>query len=101
MLSVVGNGTKLKPLVLINRKPQVKALDRFKDKLVFALDGTSWMNDSLPAKNLNSVLENSMFSRRLLVWDSFRSHISEARKTELNKLKLDTAVVPGACTKFI
>ena len=56
MLSAAGNGRKLKPFVLLNRKRPIKALDKFKDKLVFAFEGTSWMNDALTSKYINEML---------------------------------------------
>uniref|UniRef100_A0A915EKE5 DDE-1 domain-containing protein n=1 Tax=Ditylenchus dipsaci TaxID=166011 RepID=A0A915EKE5_9BILA len=40
-------------------------------------------------------------SKRLFVWDSFRCHISESTKKQLKQANLDTAVVPGGCTKFV
>ncbi len=33
--------------------------------------------------------------------DSFRCHISDQTKEELRRLKIDSAVIPGGCTKFI
>uniref|UniRef100_A0A914VVJ7 C2H2-type domain-containing protein n=1 Tax=Plectus sambesii TaxID=2011161 RepID=A0A914VVJ7_9BILA len=46
-------------------------------------------------------LSHLNFGNRLLVWDSFRCHISAPIKEELKRLKLDNAVVPGGCTMFV
>ena len=40
-------------------------------------------------------------ARRLLTWDSFRCHLTPAVKNLLNKGKIDSAIVPGGCTKYI
>uniref|UniRef100_A0A915E8H4 DDE-1 domain-containing protein n=1 Tax=Ditylenchus dipsaci TaxID=166011 RepID=A0A915E8H4_9BILA len=37
----------------------------------------------------------------LIPLDSFRCHISESTKKQLKQANLDTAVVPGGCTKFV
>ena len=38
-------------------------------------------------------------SKKLLVWDSFRAHISENTKKVIKSMKnLYTAVIPGGCT---
>uniref|UniRef100_A0A915E952 DDE-1 domain-containing protein n=1 Tax=Ditylenchus dipsaci TaxID=166011 RepID=A0A915E952_9BILA len=42
-----------------------------------------------------------MFEKRLLVWDAFRCHTSEATKKVLRDLDLHTAVISGVCTKFV
>ncbi len=59
------------------------------------------MNDSLTKQHLTKVLGQNLFQKRLLVWDSFRCHISQATKAVLKSLKIDTAVVPGGCTPFV
>ena len=42
-----------------------------------------------------------MFGKRLLLWDSYRCHISDSTKKQLKKLQIDTTVIPGGCTKYI
>ena len=37
----------------------------------------------------------------LLLWDSFKCHVSKDTKDSLNKLKVDQAAIPGGCTGFI
>src|SRR6266704_1968994 len=60
------------------------------------------MNDNLTALYLQKVLGSDLFQKpRLLVWDSFKSHISVAVKGELKKKRLDVAVVPVGCTKYV
>ena len=47
------------------------------------------------------IVGSSMFGKRLLAWDSYRCHISDATKKQLKKLQIDTAVIPRGCTEFI
>jgi hypothetical protein len=68
----------------------------------YAGTGKDWMDDPLTAKYVQSIIGHNLFGGpRLIVWDSFRSHISVSTKAEAKKLKVDMAVVPGCCTKFV
>ena len=59
------------------------------------------MNDSLTIDYLNSVIGRLSFNKRLLVWDAYRCHTSEAVRAHTSRLNVHTAIVPGGCTKFI
>ena len=59
------------------------------------------MNDELTQRYLSEVLGRFSFSRRLLVWDSFKCHVSDAAKTVLSNFNIDTAIIPGGCTSKI
>ena len=39
-----------------------------------------------------------MGPRSLLVWDSFRGHLTDAVSKELEKLHIYSIVIPGGCT---
>ena len=41
------------------------------------------------------------FTKYLLIWDACKCHTNEAVKAETKWLCIDTAIVPGGCTKFI
>jgi hypothetical protein len=102
MLTARSDGYKLKPFVLVNRKRQDSVIiKKYKNKLNLCWQGKIWMNDNLTEDYLRKTFGPGFFYRRLLVWDSFRCHISEGTKKLLKELKLDTAVIPGGCTKFI
>ena len=60
-----------------------------------------WMNDDLTTDWLATVWGVFAFGWRLLFWDSYRCHISDATKKTLNLLQADQAVVPGGCTWLI
>lgn len=42
-----------------------------------------------------------LFSKRLLVWDTFRCHLSKETKSVSAELRIHQAVVPGGCTKYV
>lgn len=68
---------------------------------VVTFSSNGWMNDTLTADYLRKIIGQLSFSKRLIVWDAYKCHTSEATRAELCRLKIDTAVVPGGCTKFI
>ena len=102
LLTARADGRKLRPFVLLPRKRPLRQLEKFKNKLEIVYCGISWMDDALTATYLEKILGPSLFlKKRLLVWDSFRCHVSDATKKKLKQLKIDTAVVPGGCTKYV
>jgi len=102
MLTSRLDSFKCKPYVLLPRKRRDARIDeKYKNKLILAWAGKIWMDDEWTADYLQRVLGTSLFAERLLVWDSFRCHISESTKKQLRQMKLQTAIVPGGCTKFV
>lgn len=102
MLTGRSDGYKCKPFVLLPRKrPDKAVVDAFKQKLVLYWSGKVWMDDDSTVEYLQNIMGQSLFGRRLLVWDAYRTHMSVATKETLRKLKLDIAVIPGGTTKFI
>ena len=59
------------------------------------------MNEELTVSWVKGVLGQFSFTRRMLAWDSFRCHILDSVKQELNRAKIDHVIVPGGCTKYI
>ena len=57
-----------------------------------------WANDELIENWLNCNFGNTSFFKRLLIWDSFRGHISESTKKLLRQKRIDQALIPGGCT---
>jgi len=102
MLCAKANGTKLKPHVIINRVRPIESLKKFEHKLVISYAKKSWFDNELTSELLNRVIGRGFFNKkRLLVWDSFRCHLSESTKSVCKQLKLDMAVIPGGTTKYI
>ena len=69
--------------------------------IVVQFSTNGWRNDSLTCDYLKRVIGHLTFNERLLVWDAYRCHTSEATRRELDKFKIHAAVIPGGCTKFI
>jgi len=102
MLTGRSDGYKLKPFVLLPlKRPKADIIEKFKNKLHLSWAGTNWMNDDLTSEYLQCTFGPGFFANRLLVWDSFRCHISKQNKKKAKEIKLDMAVIPGGCTKFI
>ena len=102
ILTARSDGTKLKPYVVFKGKGTrlIKDLQRIPGVAVrFSSNG--WMNDGLALDYLNSIIGPLSFRKRLLVWDAYRCHTSQAVRAGCSKLNLHTAIVPGGCTKFI
>ncbi|KAL3124676.1 hypothetical protein niasHT_009263 [Heterodera trifolii] len=60
------------------------------------------MDNELTTEYLDKVFGKTFFGgSRLLIWDSFRCHISVDTKDTLRRLEIHSAVVPGGTTKFI
>ena len=93
---------KCLPFVLLNRKrviPEVE--EKFRGKLNLCWAGRTWMDEALTETYLCQTIGPQLFHKRLLVWDSFRCHISSKTKEVLGSLKILTSIVPGGCTKFV
>ncbi|KAL2102513.1 hypothetical protein ACEWY4_001681 [Coilia grayii] len=101
VLAAKADGSKLKPFVVFKGGVrEVKAMQSIGGVVASSKNG--WMNDDLTAEWLQKVVGKFNFGPRLLVWDSYRCHISQATKEELKRgYSITTAVIPGGCTKYI
>ena len=80
-LTANADGKRLKPfIVFTGAKREVKELN-FKGKCFLASTCNGWMNDELTAQYLHEIVGKFSFSKRLLIWDSFKAH----RVTVLSK----------------
>ena len=103
MLCGKADGTKCKPFILLPRKrPIADLVKNYGNRASLQFKGTTWMNQELTTNFLHAVIGGTVFRRtRLLVWGSFRPHISKDTKEQLKKLSMLSAVVPGGCTKYV
>ncbi|KAL3093160.1 hypothetical protein niasHT_022610 [Heterodera trifolii] len=86
LLTARSDGTKMRPFVLLPRKrPVPNIIDRFRKTLVLSWCGRTWMDNDLTTEYLEKIFGNFHFGARLLVWDSFRCHISEDTKKTLRR----------------
>ncbi|CAJ1082921.1 Pogo transposable element with KRAB domain [Xyrichtys novacula] len=98
VLAAKADGTKLEPYIVFKGK----SVQLEMTAAVMASSVNGWMDDSLTAGWLQSVLGKRSSTPRLLVWDSYRCHISAATKEELESgYNIDTAVIPPGCAKYI
>ena len=102
VLSSKADGTKLKPYIVFKGKGTrlLKQLNAVQG-VVVRFSSTGWMNDELTIDYLQTQIGQLFFSKRLLIWDAYRCHISDAVQAKVRQMKLHTAVVPGGCTGLI
>ena len=93
----------MKPFIVFpGAKRESKALnDESKTKCVVASSINGWMSEELTVSLVKGVLGQFSFTRRMLAWDSFRCHVLDSVKQELNRAKIDPVIVPRGCTKYI
>lgn len=74
----------------------MKNLNRVK-----ALSANGLMNEQHTIEWCKEVIGSFSFRKRLLVWDIFEAHMTNEVKVSLKDLKVESALVPGGCTKYI
>ena len=102
-LAAKADGTKLKPfIVFAGAKRESRLLDEdFKTKCVVTSSPNGWMNEEPTLEWCKQVVGTFAFRKRLLAWDSFEAHMTEPVKKKLKEMKVDSALIPGGCTKYI
>ena len=103
ILMAWADGGKLKPYIVFKGNGTmhlINSLQKIEGVVVrFSVNG--WMYDVLTTDYLRTIIGQLSFSRHLLVWDAYRCHTSQAPWAEVTRLRMDTAIVPGGCTKLI
>ena len=59
------------------------------------------MNEELFADWIEKNWTNFSFTKQMLVWDSLKCHISDARKEQLKQYNTMMPVIRRGCTKFL
>ena len=64
---------------------------------------SGWANDEVISFWINANFNTAvtMTKKHLLIWDSFRGHISEQTKSLLRKKRINSAVLPGGTTGIL
>jgi hypothetical protein len=105
ILTASGSGVKFKPYVVFHggsRKVKELTDARKTSGSIVTSSANGWMNDDLTKDYLRRVIGKLAFKRRILVWDAYRCHLSQATKEELKRnYNITTAVIPGGCTKYL
>uniref|UniRef100_A0A8P4FYH3 HTH CENPB-type domain-containing protein n=2 Tax=Dicentrarchus labrax TaxID=13489 RepID=A0A8P4FYH3_DICLA len=103
VLAAKADGTKLRPYVAFRGADEEMAVLRQQiSGAVLTTSANGFMNDTLTADWLQRVLGRFNMEPRLLVWDSYRCHISGTTRAELKRgYDITTAVIPRGCAKHI
>ena len=100
-----ANGHKLKPFIVFKGgKRDVKRMNedrQLSGKCVIRTSANGWMNESLTKEWIQYVVGRLSFAPRLLVWDTYKCHMTNGVKETLRQASVDAALVPGGCTKYI
>ena len=99
-MTAKADGSKLRPYVIIPRKRPIAELESMTG-IEFVYAKSSWMDDHLTRDYLHRIIGKFSFTKRLMIWDSFRSHISQSTKNILRSMRVDSAIIPGGCTGLI
>lgn len=101
ILTARADGRKMKPYIVFKGKGThlMKQLQGIPG-IAVTFSSNGWMDDILTSDYLKIIGQLSS-NKRLLIWDAYKCHTSETAKEELCKLRIDTAIIPGGCTKFI
>ena len=99
-LGALANGCKLQPLMVFKGK---RLLAELKDVcgVVIEMSSNSWMQALTTLAWMRSTGGKMAFSKRLLIWNSFCSHITEEAKEHIKQTNTIMGVIPGGCTKLL
>ncbi|GFS75306.1 pogo transposable element with KRAB domain [Trichonephila clavipes] len=103
VLSCLADDTKLKPMVIFKRKTVPKS--NFTKSIFIHVHDKGWMDENgvkLWIKNIwqrhPGVIRNL---QSLLVWDMFRSYLTDNTKKLLTECNTDIAVIPGGLKSLV
>ena len=100
MLCAKSDGTKIAPFIVLKGKKLPDELKNFRGASI-VLSSNGWMNEETTIQWLDKSWGAFAFGRRLLSWDSFRSHKTPLVKKKLDALRTDVAMIPGGCTGIL
>ena len=104
VLAVTADGAKLPPLIVFKRK-KIPASMRFVPGVIVRANEKGWMDSDLTREWLHRVWNKrpgaSICKRSMLVWDSFRAHLTQENKDAAENIKTDLNVIPGGLTSIL
>lgn len=103
MLACLGDGTKLLPYVVFKRKTLPKNVN-FPKGVIVRCQEKGWMDQGLVQDWLRTVwskVGGLTRKKSMLVWDSFRAHLSAPIRSTLKSLNTEPAVIPGGMTSMV
>ena len=100
ILAASASGKKKRPFVILKGKGQAKDMKELKKRrdIDVGFSSNGWANDEIIEQWINCNFGSVFFQKRLLIWDSFRAHISDGTKKVLKQKRIDQALIPGGCT---
>lgn len=103
MLGCMGDGTKLKPMIIFKRKTFPK--DKFPPRLVVKVQQKGWMTSELFTQWIDECWKERpgamLGLRALLAMDTFKGHITEEAKSAMKEANTDIATIPGGMTSIL
>ena len=100
VLFAMADGKKLKPYVVFKGVRAIPELNT--TGVVVALSKNGWMNEELTKDWVKRVWGSLNFGRQLLVWDTYKCHITANVRSIVNKqTNTDISVIPGGLTNHL
>jgi len=100
-LAVAADGTKLPPKIIFKgvQSPKDLVVPEF---LRVSFHKKGWMDEAGVKEWIHQCLSRTTRNEQsLLVWDSFRAHLTDEVKADLNRQRIDVAVIPGCLTPVL
>ena len=100
-LAVAADGTKFSPTVIFKGVRAPRDLN-VPNSLRVTFHKKGWMDESGVKEWIRQcLLRTPRNEQSLLVWDSFRAHLTDDVKADLKRRKIDVAVIPGGLTPVL
>jgi len=100
-LAIAAGGTKLPPKVIFKGVRSPKDLI-VPESLRVSFHKKGWMDEAGVKEWIRQCLPLTPHNEQLLlVWDSFRTHLTDEVKADLNQREIDVAVIPGGLTPVL
>ena len=101
VLACTAAGVMLPPMIIFKGKRELKKL-KIPKGVVVKVQPKGWNDATLTKVWLQKVLLRHTKNRKaLLVWDTFKGHLTDELESELRKRNIITAIIPGGCTSKI
>ncbi|KAG8198248.1 hypothetical protein JTE90_021505 [Oedothorax gibbosus] len=105
VLTCMADGTKLKPVVIFKRKRLPKNV-KFAARVIVRPQAKGWMDEDGVVDWISKVWDQrpgaALGKKSLLVWDSFRAHLTDKVKEKVKESRRTSQVViPGGLTSIL
>jgi hypothetical protein len=102
-LTGAADGSKRLPYIVFKGKGKTKEDKELQARrdIVVAYSDNGWFNSDLTCDWMQLVMGSIAFSKRLLIWDSYKCHTCDAVKNYRRRKNIDCAIIPSGCTGLI